>query len=110
MVRFPLVANTPEVSNFFFLKELCFLLIEDHAYGRFGPGTQDFDNLRRTGAVRCGPMILDEYAPVLAMQYRRTFLDAVGADESATVEAFDRVYYLDPLMLARLQAQIMLPR
>jgi hypothetical protein len=107
---FPLTANTPEVSNFFFLKELCFLIVDDNAYGRFGRGTQDFDDLRRTGAVRCGAMILDEYAPILALQYRRTFLDAVGAEESATMEAFDRVYYLDPSMLARLRAQITMPR
>ncbi|MEE8135118.1 MAG: hypothetical protein V3T56_08665, partial [Gemmatimonadales bacterium] len=107
---FPLTANTPEVSNFFFLKELCFLIVNDNAYGRFGVGTQEFDDLRRTGAVRCGAMILDEYSPVLALQYRRTFLDAVGAEESATMEAFDRVYYLDPAMLARLQAQVTMPR
>jgi len=107
---FPLTANTPEVSNFFFLKELCFLIVNDNAYGRFGAGTQEFDDLRRTGAVRCGAMILDEYSPVLALQYRRTFLDAVGAEESATMEAFDRVYYLDPSMLARLRAQVTMPR
>ena len=107
---FPLTANTPEVSNFFFLKELCFLIINDNAYGRFGRGTQDFDDLRRTGAVRCGAMILDEYSPVLALQYRRTFLDAVGAEESATMQAFDRVYYLDPSVLARLRAQVTMPR
>lgn len=107
---FPLTANTPEVSNFFFLKELCFLIVNDNAYGRFGVGTQDFDDLRRTGAVRCGAMILDEYSPVLALQYRRTFLDAVGAEESATMEAFDRVYYLDPSMLARLRVQVTMPR
>ena len=109
-MQFPVSANRPEATAFFFLKELCFLIIEDVAYGRFGQGTQDFDNLRRTGAVRCGAMILDEYAPVLALQYRRTFLDAVGADESSTMQAFERVYYLDNSMLARLRAQVTMPR
>ncbi len=105
---FPLTANTPEVSNFFFLKELCFLIVNDRAYGMLG--TAELTDMRRTGAVRCGAMILDEYSPVLALHYRRTFLDAVGADESSTKEAFERVYYLDPSMVARLRAQITLPQ
>jgi len=109
-MEFPLTANTPEVSNFFFLKELCFLIINDQAYGRFGGRGQAMDDLRRTGAVRCGAMILDELSPVLALQYRRTFLDAVGAEESATMEAFDRVYYLDPSVMARIRAQVTMPR
>ena len=104
------IFNKFPVSNFFFLKELCFLIVNDNAYGQFGRVTQNFDDLRRTGAVRCGAMILEEYAPVLALQYRRTFLDAVGAEESATIEAFERVYYLDPSVLARLRAQITMPR
>ena len=109
-MQFPLSANRPEATAFFFLKELCFLIVDDRAIGRQGSSTPDFENQQRTAAVRCGAIILDEYDPVLALQYRRAFLDAVGAEESATKAAFDRVYYLDPSTLRRVEVQVLFPR
>jgi hypothetical protein len=64
------------------------------------------EDLRRTAAVRCGAQLLQFYAPEQVGRYRRAFLDAVGAEESNTVEAFERVYYLDPTVLRRLHQQI----
>lgn len=108
-VQMPLSSDRPEPTIFAFLKELCFLLIDDRQLARYAPTAEDLENLRRRAAVRCGALILDFYAPTLANQYRRVFLDAVGAEDSRTGAAFDRVYYLDPevyqLMRERIRAR-----
>jgi hypothetical protein len=95
-VQMPLSTDRPEPTVFAFLKELCFLLIDDQQLARYAVDDADLEDLRRRAAVRCGALILDFYAPTLAGQYRRVFLDAVGAEDSRTGEAFDRVYYLNP--------------
>lgn len=113
-VQKPLLARGPEETVFAFLKELCFLLIDERdLVGRRLPGEEavklpdeEMEDLRRTAAVRCGEAILEFYAPEQLAKYRRAFLDAVGAEESTTVEAFERVYYLDPEIAARVHQQI----
>lgn len=105
-VQEPLLAKGPEATMFAFLKELCFLLIDDRSLSDTTLAPQALEDLRRTAAVRCGATVLDFYAPQQAARYRRTFLDAVGAEESATVEAFERVYYLEPEVAARVHAQL----
>jgi hypothetical protein len=95
-VQMPLSTDEPEPTVFAFLKELCFLLIDDRQLARYAVDDDDLEDLRRRAAVRCGALILDFYAPTLANKYRRVFLDAVGAEDSQTGAAFDRVYYLDP--------------
>ncbi len=105
-VQEPLLARGPEATVFAFLKELCFLLIDEQKLSDTTLAPQALEDLRRTAAVRCGATVLDFYAPQQAARYRRAFLDAVGAEESATVEAFERVYYLDPEVAARVHAQI----
>jgi hypothetical protein len=105
-VQEPLLAKGPEATMFAFLKELCFLLIDDQSLSDTTLAPQALEDLRRTAAVRCGATVLDFYAPQQAARYRRTFLDAVGAEESATVEAFERVYYLEPEVAARVHAQL----
>ncbi len=108
-VQMPLSSDRPEPTVFAFLKELCFLLIDDQELARYAVGPDDLEDLRRRAAVRCGALILDFYAPTLAPQYRRVFLDVVGAEDSHTAAAFDRVYYLDPevyqLMRERIRAR-----
>jgi hypothetical protein len=107
-VQLPLDTETPDASVFAFLKELCFLLIDDRRLISFisedavtvndlGDGQRgELEDLRRTAAVRCGAYIMEFHAPVYAARYRRVFLDAVGAEESSTVAAFERVYFLPP--------------
>lgn len=95
-VQFPLTGNRPELTVFAFLKELCFLLIDDREIARQVRDRSTLEDVRRRAAVRCGALVLDFYAPTLTSTYRRTFLDAVGAEESATVSAFERVYALRP--------------
>jgi hypothetical protein len=51
-------------------------------------------------------MLVEFFAPSHSARYRRVFLDAVGAEESATVEAFERVYPLDPALYERLRERI----
>jgi hypothetical protein len=105
-VQKPLLADGPEETVFAFLKELCFLLVDDRELAKEPLPDQDMDDLRRTAAVRCGAAILEFYAPEQVVKYRRTFLDAVGAEESATVDAFERVYYLEPDVARSLHEQI----
>jgi hypothetical protein len=105
-VQEPLLARGPEATVFAFLKELCFLLIDEQKLSDTTLAPQALEDLRRTVAVRCGATVLDFYAPQQAARYRRAFLDAVGAEESATVAAFERVYYLDPEVAARVHAQL----
>ncbi len=108
-VQLPLAGEGPAQSVFAFLKELCFLLIDDREIVPFLDDPDDpeeLDDLRRRAAVRCGYMLLELYAPTLVGQYRRVFLDAVGAEESSTVSAFERVYPLDPKVLERVRNQI----
>ena len=105
-VQLPLDTETPDASVFAFLKELCFLLIDDRRLISFiseeavtvndlGDDQRgELEDLRRTAAVRCGAYIMEFHAPVYAARYRRVFLDAVGAEESSTVAAFERVYFL----------------
>jgi len=108
-VQMPLSTDRPEPTIFAFLKELCFLLIDDRQMARYATTAEDLEDLRRRAAVQCGALILDFYAPTLANQYRRVFLDAVGAEDSQTGAAFDRVYFLDPevyqLMRERIRAR-----
>jgi hypothetical protein len=96
----------PAGTVFAFLKELCFLLVDDGDLTTETLPDEEMEDLRRTAAVRCGAAILEFYAPEQVGRYRRTFLDAVGAEESATVEAFERVYYLDPDVARSLHQQI----
>lgn len=105
-VQMPLSTQRPETTVYAFLKELCFLLIDDQQLARYMTTTDDFEDLRRRAAVRCGADIMQFYAPVLASGYRRVFLDAVGAEESSTVSAFERVYQLDPEVAEFVREQI----
>jgi hypothetical protein len=107
-VQLRLNRDNPDASVFAFLKELCFLLIDERRLLGFvseGAVTAadlneheqgELEDLRRTAAVRCGAYIMEFHAPIHAARYRRVFLDAVGAEESSTVAAFERVYYLPP--------------
>jgi hypothetical protein len=104
-VQMPLGTDEPEVTIFAFLKELCFLLVDDQVLGA-GIGGFELEDLRRRAAVRCGALILDFYAPTLASRYRRVFLDAVGAEDSKTNEAFERVYFLAPDQYQRLREEV----
>ena len=105
-VQLPLNTVSPDATVFAFLKELCFLLIDDRKLINFIAESAvtirdlssgelgELEDLRRTAAVRCGAYIMEFYAPIHAASYRRVFLDAVGAEESSTVAAFERVYFL----------------
>ncbi len=105
-VQVPLDADSPNGTVFAFLKELCFLLIDDRDLADFAEDDQALEDLQRTAAVRCGSLILQFYAPTLAAPYRRAFLDAVGATEGYTVAAFERVYALEPEVFDILREQI----
>ena len=106
-VQDPLDAEGVDATVYAFLKELCFLIIDDRAlFGGRSVSDDELDDVRRRAAVRCGAMLLGFYAPTLSARYRRVFLDAVGAEESSTVAAFERVYFLDPEVVRRLQDQI----
>jgi hypothetical protein len=105
-VQDPLLVEGPEAAVFSFLKELCFLLIDDQKLQPDPISLEEREDLRRTAAVRCGAQLLQFYVPKQVGRYRRAFLDAVGAEESSTVEAFERVYYLDPAVRRRLHQQI----
>lgn len=105
-VQMPLLATGPDASVFAFLKELCFLLVDDRKLNPDSLTVDDREDLRRTAAVRCGALLLEFYAPAYVGRYRRAFLDAVGAEESTTVAAFERVYALDPALYRRLREQI----
>lgn len=105
-VQLPPLATGPDASVFAFLKELCFLLIDDRRLNPDSLTVEAREDLRRTAAVRCGALLLEFYAPAHVGRYRRAFLDAVGAEESTTVAAFERVYFLDPALYQRLRAQI----
>ncbi len=108
-VQQPLLAAGPDATVFAFLKELCFLLVDDRALATDSLTTEARADLQRTAAVRCGALLLEFYVPQQVGRYRRAFLDAVGAEESATVAAFERVYYLDPAVYRRLHQQIRRP-
>lgn len=105
-VQLPLMTQRPEAATFAFLKELCFLLIDARFRASLSEDPAEREDLERTLAVRCGSLILDFYAPTQTARYRRVFLDAVGAEESATVGAFERVYALEPSLYDRLREQI----
>ncbi|UCG87213.1 MAG: hypothetical protein JSW71_01310 [Gemmatimonadota bacterium] len=107
-VQLPPNNDNPDATVFAFLKELCFLMLDDRRLIGFvsesavtaadlNPDEQgELQDLRRTAAVRCGAYIMEFHAPIHAARYRRVFLDAVGAEESSTVAAFERVYFLPP--------------
>ena len=105
-VLMPLGTDEPEATVFAFLKELCFLLVDDQVLGNIGMEEDDLEDLRRRAAVRCGALILDFYAPTMASRYRRVFLDVVGAEDSRTNEAFDRIYFLTPEQYERLREEV----
>ncbi len=104
-VQLPLSGDAVEASVFAFLKELCFVLVDERVPGEMEDAAA-LEDLRRRLAVRCGALILEFYAPTLVADYRRVFLDAVGAEESSSVEAFERVYAVDPEVFERLREQI----
>jgi len=105
-VQVPLDSDSPNETVYAFLKELCFLLIDDSDLEEHVDETRNLEDLRRTAAVRCGSLILQFYAPTLVAPYRRAFLDAVGATEGYTVAAFERVYALEPEVFAIIREQI----
>ena len=105
-IQVPLDSDSPNGTVFAFLKELCFLLLDDRELSEYANDAEALEDLRRTAAVRCGGLILQFYAPTLAAPYRRTFLDAVGATEGYTVAAFERVYALEPEVFDLLREQI----
>jgi hypothetical protein len=93
-VQLPLNTDNPDATVFAFIKELCFILVDERQLRPFAADSVDFEDLRRRAAVRCGAYIMEFHAPIMAARYRRVFLDAVGAEESSTVSAFERVYFL----------------
>ncbi len=105
-VQLPVSTDRPEATVFAFLKELCFLLVDARVFRDITQDEAELDDLRRRAAVRCGAMLLDFYAPILVGRYRRAFLVAVGAEESSTVAAFERVYALDPEVLELVREQV----
>lgn len=105
-VQEPLSSTGVDATIYAFLKELCFLIIDDQELAGFATSQSDLEDLRRTAAVRCGAMLLELHAPTLSARYRRVFLDAVGAEESSTVAAFERVYYLDPTVVESVRGQV----
>ena len=107
-VQFPVSIESPDAATFAFIKELCFLdqIVPPDVTRGFTSDPDAAEDLRRRVAVRCGAMLLEFYAPILAIRYRRAFLDAVGAEESTTQAAFERVYYVDQEIIERLREQI----
>jgi hypothetical protein len=105
-VQVPFNAAGPDATVFAFLKELCFLIVDRRVIASPAQTPAEVEDLTRTAAVRCGALILDFYAPTRAARYRRAFLDAVGAEESFTVAAFERVYALEPSVYERLREQV----
>jgi hypothetical protein len=105
-VQVPLEADNPNATVFAFLKELCFLLVDERDIAEYAADDQALEDLERNAAVRCGSLILQFYAPTLVAPYRRAFLDAVGATEGYTVAAFERVYALEPEVFAIIREQI----
>jgi len=106
-MMFPLSVDTPDASTFAFLKELCFIIIDPETLRGFAGGSVEAaQDLQRRAAVRCGAMLLEFYVPVLASRYRRAFLNAVGAEESSTQGAFERVFYLEPEIVERMKQEI----
>ncbi len=108
-VQQPILSDGPNATVFAFLKELCFLIVDDQMLSADSLSVEEREDLQRTAAVRCGATLLEFYAPQQVNLYRRAFLDAVGAEESATVAAFERVYYLDPAVARRLHEQVRNP-
>jgi hypothetical protein len=104
-VQYPPPAEGPEESVFAFLKELCFLLIDDRMLREAAPEEKDLESLQRRAAVRCGALIVEFYTPELSARYRRVFLDAVGA-EAKTVGAFERIYPLPPPLFVAVREAI----
>ncbi len=105
-VQVPLDSEGPNGTVFAFLKELCFLFIDNDDLTEFAEGPDELEDIRRTAAVRCGGLVLQFYAPTLSAPYRRAFLDAVGATEGYTVAAFQRVYALEPEVFDLVRQQI----
>ena len=108
-VQQPILSDGPNETVFAFLKELCFLIVDDALLSADSLSVEEREDLQRTAAVRCGSTLLEFYAPQQVSLYRRAFLDAVGAEESATVAAFERVYYMDPAVATRLHEQVRNP-
>ncbi len=105
-MMFPLTDGNADASAFAFLKELCFLIIDAETLRGFTRDQDAHEDLERRAAVRCGAMLLEFYAPVMATRYRRAFLNAVGAEESSTQGAFERVFYLEPEIVERLKENL----
>ncbi len=110
-MQMPLSTERADVSVFAFIKELCFLLQDARLFGPTMENASELEaqDLQRRVAVRCGALLLQFYAPTLTSAYRRAFLDAVGAEDSRTVEAFERVYAVDPEIYERLRQRIRRP-
>ena len=97
---------SPREPAYYVVKEICYAVV--------GPALEDLVeekveniSLRMTAAVRCGALVLDRYAPVLAARYRRTMMRSVGADTvTATIGRFEERFSLEPEILTALQDEI----
>jgi hypothetical protein len=105
-MMFPLSEESPDATTFAFLKELCFIIIDPETLRGYARDVESQQDLLRRAAVRCGGMLLEFYVPVLASRYRRAFLKSVGAEESSTQGAFERVFYLEPEIVERMKQEI----
>ena len=105
-IQVPPTTTRADATVFAFLKELCFLIVNERVLGPRAGDLDLWDDLQKRAAVRCGALILQFYAPTLVPRYIRVFLDAVGAEESATRAAFERVYVLDPKVYQRIRQAI----
>jgi hypothetical protein len=97
---------SPREPAYYAVKEICYAVV--------GPALEELVeekveniSLRMTAAVRCGALVLDRYAPVLAARYRRTMMRSVGADTvTATIGRFEERFSLEPEILTALQDEI----
>lgn len=90
-VGVPREASTPDAVAFAAIKELCFAFLDDAL-----PRDSHAEDERAHAAVRCGALLLEFYAPMLAARYRRVYLSLGGSPQARTIGAFESMYPLTP--------------
>jgi len=88
------------------VKEICYSVVAP-ALEELVEEKPETISLRMTAAVRCGALVLDRYAPILAAGYRRAMMRSVGEDSgTATIGWFEDRFALEPEILTALRDEI----
>jgi hypothetical protein len=91
-VRVPAVEREPLPILYGAVRELCFPLM-DLALRIEPDDVQEVERLRSIGAVRCGALLLEFYAPAFVRGYWRWFLGLSGGDPAVVTAAAFRAAY-----------------